>query len=105
MTMMASNVPSSYSNKIVRSQIPYGFAGQSKIANMTGIKKRTTAIYAQAQDQDVEVPQETKVVDDFNPEKIINKYADQVVVEKNPLFNAFTIGIDALESKKLPQQD
>jgi len=28
-----------------------------------------------------------------------------VAVEKNPLFNAVSLGIDAVENKKLPKQD
>lgn len=72
---------------------------------MNGIQKRTTAIYAQAQDQEIDISKDTKVVDDFQPEKIINKYVEKVAVEKNPFYNAFTIGIDALNDRKLPNQD
>ena len=104
LTMIASNTPFS-SGKVMRSQVPYGSAGQSKIASMNGIQKRTTAIYAQAQDQEIDISKDTKVVDDFQPEKIINKYVEKVAVEKNPFYNAFTIGIDALNDRKLPNQD
>ena len=64
--------------------------------------KRTTALYAQASGEDVDITVDTKAVNDFNPEKIINKYTELADVENNPLFTAFTIGIDALQDKKLP---
>lgn len=70
---------------------------------MSGISstKRTTAIYAQVLGDEIDLT-DGKVVNEFNPEKIINKYSELAEVEKNPLYTAFTIGIDALQDKKLP---
>lgn len=71
---------------------------------MSGISstKRTTAIYAQVLGDEIDLTDGKVVKEEFNPEKIINKYSELAEVEKNPLYTAFTIGIDALQDKKLP---
>lgn len=67
--------------------------------------KRTTAIYAQAIDTERDTSLDVNVVEHYKPEKIINKYTEEVVVNKNPLYNALTLGIDAVDSGKLPDQE
>ena len=53
---------------------------------------------------DVESASDPKKEVAFNPEKIINKFIEKSQADKNPLFNAVSIGIDAANGK-LPKQE